>query len=108
MLTKPSFKFLANSIDDVADNEHIKPYVTIKSSLEEYIRVSKIIYLLLKTFIHSCFLQNSPVNSYKTIRFRLNKNPNLLVDITTNYADLIAESDRNVLFMVSTQGLEYT
>ena len=56
MLTKPSFKFLANSIDDVADNEHIKPYVTIKSSLEEYIRVSKIIYLLFKTFIYSCFL----------------------------------------------------
>ena len=51
MLTKPSFKFLANSIDDVADNEHIKPYVTIKSSLEEYIRVSKIIYSLKRLFI---------------------------------------------------------
>jgi hypothetical protein len=44
MLTKPSFKFLANSIEDVADNENIKPYIAKKSPVEEYIHVSHLTY----------------------------------------------------------------
>ena len=40
MLTAPSYKFVANSLEDVAKNDRIMPYVLRNGPVEEYIKVN--------------------------------------------------------------------
>jgi hypothetical protein len=39
MLTAPSYKFVANSLEDVAKNELVMPYTLLNSPVEQYIKV---------------------------------------------------------------------
>ena len=39
-LTAPSYKFVANSIEDVARNDALMPYTMLGSPVEEYIKVN--------------------------------------------------------------------
>ena len=39
MLTAPSYRFLANSVDDVAKNENIMPYLIKGFLAEDYVMV---------------------------------------------------------------------
>jgi hypothetical protein len=40
MLSAPSYKFVANSLEDVAKNELVMPYALLNGPAEEYIKVN--------------------------------------------------------------------
>ena len=40
MLSAPSYKFVANSLEDVAKNELIMPYTLLNGPVEQYIKVN--------------------------------------------------------------------
>jgi hypothetical protein len=43
-LSAPTYRFLANSIDDVAKNNKIRPHLFVNSPVDEYIHVRSILF----------------------------------------------------------------
>ena len=100
-LTAPFRKALVDSVDDVANNQRLVPYVVKMSAVEEHIQVITLNYNDRVSHDYILF-QNSHLPSIKTIKKRLEHNPKYRVPITEDPAAMFHEGPDSLLMAVTT------